>query len=198
MLQKWILATSEFGQELQQDINKITGGDEKFNNAVVRRVLDLKNAGLFQNPEPINLAFSDVKKFDQQNPIIGKELTKKRFMKAEIAKIEDRLFELKRRDNLDKYNNSDDEDGATPPPPAGGSSAPPMREAEMDPSFRRLTKEDEALPEKKDLKKLFDEVYGQQETKSTDPFSPEFREDVHEDPIDTVREKTERDIVEPR
>ena len=29
-------------------------------------------------------------------------------------------------------------------------------------------------------------------------LSPEFREDVHEDPIDTVREKTERDIVEPR
>ena len=28
-LQKWILATSEFGQELQQDINEITGGDEK-------------------------------------------------------------------------------------------------------------------------------------------------------------------------
>ena len=171
MLQKWILATSEFGQELQQDINEITGGDEKFNNAVVRRVLDLKNAGLFQNPEPINLVFSDVKKFDQQNPIIGKELTKKRFMKAEIAKIVDRLFELKRRDNLDKYNNSDDEDGAPPPPPAGGSSAPPMREAEMDPSFRRLMKEDEALPEKKDLKKLFDEVYGQKETKSTDPES---------------------------
>ena len=41
-LQKWILATSDFGRELQQDINEITGGDEKFNNAVLRRALDLK------------------------------------------------------------------------------------------------------------------------------------------------------------
>ena len=46
-LQKWILATSDFGQELQQDINEITGGDEKFNNAVIRRALDLKSDGVF-------------------------------------------------------------------------------------------------------------------------------------------------------
>ena len=85
-LQKWILANSEFGQELQQDINEITGGDEKFNNAVVQRVLDLKNAGLFQNPEPINLVFSDIKKFDQQNPIIGKLATQIKASKLTVNK----------------------------------------------------------------------------------------------------------------
>ena len=126
-LQKWILANNEFGKELQQDINEITGGDEKFNNAVVHRALDLKNAGLFQNPEPINLVFNDVKKFDQQNPIIGKlarqikaskltdeQITNHKIMKGEVAKLEDRLFELKRRDNTKK---DDDDDDDEPPPP---------------------------------------------------------------------------------
>ena len=124
---------------MQQDINEITGGDEKFNNAVVRCVLDLKNAGLFQHPEPINLVFSDVKKFDQQNPIIGKlatqikaskltdeQITNHKIMKGEIPKLEDRLFELKRRDNVKKDDDDDDDDEPPPPPPAGGSSAPPM------------------------------------------------------------------------
>ena len=71
-LQKWILATIDFGRELQRDINEITGGDEKFNNAVLRRALDLKRDGLFRNPQPISLLFNDVEKFHQQNPIIGK------------------------------------------------------------------------------------------------------------------------------
>ena len=74
-LQKWILATSDFGRELQQDINEITGGDEKFNNAVLRRALDLKSDPLFRNLQPISLLVNDVEKFHQQNPIIGKLAT---------------------------------------------------------------------------------------------------------------------------
>ena len=100
-LQKWILATSDFGRELQQDINEITGGDEKFNNAVLRRALDLKSDGLFRNPQPISLLFNDVEKFHQQNPIIGKlatqinvsklserDLVKRRFLEGENKKID--------------------------------------------------------------------------------------------------------------
>ena len=62
-LQKWILATSDFGQELQRDINTITSAKEKFNNAVIRRTLDLKNDGVFRNPQPISLLFNDAEKF---------------------------------------------------------------------------------------------------------------------------------------
>ena len=67
--------SSDFCQELQQDINEITGGDEKFNNAVVRRALLLKSDGVFRNPQPISLLFNDVQTFHQQNPIIGKLAT---------------------------------------------------------------------------------------------------------------------------
>ena len=107
-LQKFILATSDLGNELQEDINKITGGDEKFNNAVLRRALDLKNNDLFRNPQPITLLFNDVERFHQQNPIIGKlasqinvsklsneDLTKRQLFQGEISKIEDRLYNLK-------------------------------------------------------------------------------------------------------
>ena len=73
--QKWILAITGFGRELQQGINEITSGDEQFNNAVLRRALDLKNAGLFRNPQPISLVFHDIEKFHQQNPIIWKLAT---------------------------------------------------------------------------------------------------------------------------
>ena len=67
-----LLATSDFGQEIQEDVNAIVGHNENFNNAVIRRVLDLKNAGIFQNPNPLTVIFRDIKKFDVQNPIIGK------------------------------------------------------------------------------------------------------------------------------
>ena len=74
-LQKYILATSDFGHELQLNINEITGGDEKFNNAIVRCALDLKSDDLFRNPQPITLLFNNIEKFHQQNPIIGKLAT---------------------------------------------------------------------------------------------------------------------------
>ena len=165
-LQKWILATSDFGRELQQDINEITGGDEKFNNAVLRRALDLKSDGLFRNPQPISLLFIDVEKFHQQNPITGKlatqinvsklserDLVKRKFLEGEISKIEDRLHNLKNgKVNKDDDDNNDDDNDEPPTPPKGGSSAPPMREAEMDPSFRRPPEPKE--PKKRTRKRL--------------------------------------------
>ena len=74
-LKKWLLATSDYGNKLQEDLNAIVGYDEKFNNAIVRHALDLKNAGIFQNPKPLNLTYHDAKKFDLQNPIIRKLAT---------------------------------------------------------------------------------------------------------------------------
>ena len=59
-LKKWLLATSDYGQEIQDDLNAIVGYDEKFNNAIVRHVLDLKNEAIFRNPNPLNVTFRDV------------------------------------------------------------------------------------------------------------------------------------------
>ena len=65
------------------------------------------------------------------------EITKRQILKGEIAKIEDRLHNLKKRDRVDDDDNDDDDS----PPPAGGSaSGSAMCEAEMDPTSKRFLK----------------------------------------------------------
>ena len=46
-LQKWLIATSDYGNEIQEDLNAIVGYDEKFNNAIVRHSLDLKHQAIY-------------------------------------------------------------------------------------------------------------------------------------------------------
>ena len=116
-LQKFILANSDVGNELQENINAITSGDEKFNNAVLRRSLDLKNNDLFRNPQPITLLFSDVERFHQQNPIIGKLATqisvpklsdrdrvRRQLLEGDVAQIENRLANLRNNNNTNNLN----------------------------------------------------------------------------------------------
>ena len=59
---KWLLATSDYGNEIQEDLYVIVGFDEKFNNAIVRHSLDLKDQAIFRNPNPIMLPFMIWKK----------------------------------------------------------------------------------------------------------------------------------------
>ena len=74
-LKKWLLATSNYGNEIQEDLTALVGYDEKFNNAIVRHSLDLKDEAIFRNPNPINVTFIDIKKFDLVNPVTGKLAT---------------------------------------------------------------------------------------------------------------------------
>ena len=103
-MKKWLLATSDCGNEIQEDLNAIVGHDEKFNNAIVRHSLDLKGEAVFRNPNPLNITFHDMKKFDLVNPVIGKfatqvkaskladyELTKKILMQGEIDQLQNKL-----------------------------------------------------------------------------------------------------------
>ena len=100
----YLLGTSDFGRELREDLNTIVGWNEKLNNTTVRLVVDAKNAGIMQNPNQLNLTLCDLKKFDLQNPIIGKiasqvkaskstedQLTKDILMQDEIAKMDNRF-----------------------------------------------------------------------------------------------------------
>ena len=103
-LKKWLLATSDYVNEIQEDLNAIVGCDEKLNNAIVRHSLDLKDQAIFRNPNPINVTFHDMRKFDLVNPVIGKlenqvkaskltdyQLTKKLLEQGEIDKLQLRL-----------------------------------------------------------------------------------------------------------
>ena len=117
---KWLLATSDYGDEIQEDLNAIVGYDEKFNNAIVRHPLDLKNEAIFLNPNPLNITFRDDNKFDLVNPVIGKlatqvkastltdyELTKNNLGQGETDKLQDR-FDLVKEGLSDIINKDND------------------------------------------------------------------------------------------
>ena len=72
---KWLLATGYYGKEIRDDLNAIVGYNEKFTNAIVRHSLDLKDEAIFRYPNPINVTFHDMKKFDLVNPVISKFAT---------------------------------------------------------------------------------------------------------------------------
>ena len=150
-LKKWLLVTSDYGNEIQDDLNAIVGYDEKFNNAILRNFLDLKDEAIFRNANPINVTFRDMNKFDLVNPVIGKlayqirtgkltdyELTKKLLEQGEIDKLQLRLDALKYGINKD-----DDDDGRGGRGGGGydGMPGPPPRwtpQQQMDDIVKRL------------------------------------------------------------
>ena len=155
-LKKWLLATSDYGNKMQEDLNAIVGYDEKFNNAIVRHSLDLKDQAIFRNPNPINVTFHDMKKFDLVNPVIGKlatqvkaskltdyQLTKKLLEQDEVDKLQLRLDALKYGVNKDE---DDDEnkggggggEGGDDGMPGPGPPPPRTPQQEIDDIVRRL------------------------------------------------------------
>ena len=125
-LKKWLLATSDYGHEIQEDLNAVVGYDEKFNNAIVRHALDLKDEAIFRhpNPNPINVTFYDMKKFDQVNPVIGKLTAQVKASKLTEKEINDKLLKNWEADELqlrlDKLKYEDDDDDKKPRGGGGG------------------------------------------------------------------------------
>ena len=111
-LQKYLLATSDYGKNIQENINSVVT-DEKFNDVLVRRILDEKIKGVFDSSTPLSVTFKDAKKLDFQNPIIGNLISqvnanqigekgvKELFGWAEDEKIRRRLEALRGPDNED-------------------------------------------------------------------------------------------------
>ena len=101
-----MLATSDFGDEIQDDLNAVVGHDENFTNAIVRHSLDLKDESIFCNP--INVTCHDMKKLHLVNHVTGKlasqvkaskltdyELTKTTLQKGEVDNLQRKLDRLK-------------------------------------------------------------------------------------------------------
>ena len=118
-LKKWLLATSDYGHEIQEDLNAVVGYDEKFNNAIVRHALDFKDEAIFRNPNPINVTFYDMKKFDQVNPVIRKLAAQVKASKLTEKEINEKLLRNWEADELqlrlDKLKYGDDDDGNKKP-----------------------------------------------------------------------------------
>ena len=150
---KWLLATSDYGNQIKKDLNPLVGFDEKFNKSLVRHSLDLKDQAIFCNPNPINVTFHDVKKFDLVNPVIGKlatqvkaskltdyQLTKKLLEQGEVEKFQLRLDALKYwvNNNDDDHENKGSGGGGDDGTPDPGPPPPRTPQKEMEDIVRRL------------------------------------------------------------
>ena len=60
-LRKYLLATSDYGKNIQENINLVVT-DGKFNDALVRHVLVEKNKDVFDSSTPLSVTFNDAKK----------------------------------------------------------------------------------------------------------------------------------------
>ena len=69
-LQKYLLPTGLLQDSVQQSLGMIVT-DGGFNDAAVRRELDLKYPSIMKKPNSTDVVFKDKTKFDVQNPIIG-------------------------------------------------------------------------------------------------------------------------------
>ena len=49
--------------------------DGKLNDAIIRHALNTKDKHILANPNPLQVTFKDIKKFNAQNPMIGKVLS---------------------------------------------------------------------------------------------------------------------------
>ena len=62
-LQKYLLATCLLKYGIQQSLDMIVT-DGGFNDAVIRRELDLKYPSIMKKPDPIDIVIKDKEKFD--------------------------------------------------------------------------------------------------------------------------------------
>ena len=69
-VQKYILATSDFAEDMQDDINLYVTCD-RLNSASFRQKLNPMVKNIFLRKNPLELVFKDISTFDVQNPIFG-------------------------------------------------------------------------------------------------------------------------------
>lgn len=149
-LKNFLLATSDYGESIQDNINNLVT-DGEYSNAALRHVLDEKKNPIFKTANLLSVTFKNANKFDLQNPVLGNilsqvgdsQLTEKQLNKllqqGEDKNIRARLDALKKynaslrdsdgNNNDDNTNNTgpDDDFGRFPPPPFPPPDSKPWR-----------------------------------------------------------------------
>ena len=69
-VQKYLLATSDFANSIQTDINHYVTKD-RINDASFRQKLDPISKNILRTQNPLELVFEDMPTFDAENPIVG-------------------------------------------------------------------------------------------------------------------------------
>ena len=66
----YLLATGYIGKSIQENLKSVVT-DGKLNDAIIRHALNTKDKHILANPNPLQVTFKDIKKFNAQNPMIG-------------------------------------------------------------------------------------------------------------------------------
>ena len=127
-VKNYLLATSNFGKGMQDDINMYVTRD-RLNNTSFRQKSNPIAKNIFRKQNPIELDFKDISTFHTQNPITGtllreigvgtKEINSKLLKKA--PNVTDVLLKAR----LDALRRDDDNNNILPPPPLPKCFPPP-------------------------------------------------------------------------
>ena len=136
-IQKFLLSKGVLEDAVLDNLNMIVT-DRKFNNAGIRRKLDLKYPSIIKKPTASNFLFRDLKQFNVQNPVIGglyNQLQIRTSDQLKLLKKAPRIKDLKIRNALErlkKFNlnrgaadDDDDDDDNIPGLPRGRRDEPP-------------------------------------------------------------------------
>ena len=134
-IQKFLLSKGVLEDAILDNLDMIVT-DRKFNNAGIRRKLDLKYPSIIKKPTASNFLFRDKKQFDVQNPVIGglyNQLQIRTSDQLKLLKKAPNIKDLKIRNalerlkkfNLNKGAVDDDDDDDIPGLPRGRRGEPP-------------------------------------------------------------------------
>ena len=134
-IQKFLLSKGVLEDAVLDNLDMIVS-DRKFNNAGIRRKLDLKYPAIIRKPTASNFLFRDKKQFDVQNPVIGglyNQLQIRTSDQLKLLKKAPNIKDLKIRNalerlkkfNLNKGAADDDDDDDIPGLPRGRRDEPP-------------------------------------------------------------------------
>lgn len=121
-VKKFLLATCEFGQEIQGEIDLYVTND-RLNEAIFSRKLDLVLKNIIKNQNPFESLFKDLEHFDTQNPVIENlireiDIGKKKDLSKFLSKAPDfRDLEMQSSPNKlrSKNNNNNNNNNGFPP-----------------------------------------------------------------------------------
>ena len=134
-IQKFLLSKGVLEDAILDNLGMIVT-DRKFNNAGIRRKLDLKYPSIIKRPTASNFLFRDKKQFNVQNPVIGglyNQLQIRTSDQLKLLKKAPNIKDLKIRNalerlkkfNLNKGAADDDDDDDIPGLPRGRRGEPP-------------------------------------------------------------------------
>ena len=134
-IQKFLLGKGVLEDAVLDNLDMIVT-DRKFNNAGIRRKLDLKYPSIVKKPTAANFLYRDLKQFNVQNPVIGglyNQLQIKTSDQLKLLRKAPRIKDLKIRNalerlkkfNLNRGAADDDDDDGIPGLPRGRRDEPP-------------------------------------------------------------------------